>query len=70
MSSVGGGGGGGGAVKRKPHAAAAESDVPGTRAIMYRLESLAEAAPLVHPQRAGSGCSPLYRTFLTKETRV
>jgi len=48
------GGGGDTAVKRKPRAAGAESDVPGARAIMYRLESLAEAAPLERPHQVGN----------------
>jgi hypothetical protein len=48
------GGGGVNAMKRKPRAAGAESDVPGSRAIMYRLESLAVAAPLERPQQVGT----------------
>ena len=59
-SGAGAGGGGafaaakGGKAKAAAAAVAAESDIPGKRAIMYRLESLAEVAPLERPQQVGT----------------
>jgi len=55
LRPMGSGGGGGGAAVKRKSASGRESNVPGARAIMYRLESMAEAAPVVHPQQVGSG---------------